>query len=79
MRTTLNIADDVLHAVRERARYECRSAGEVLSNLARAALLASRAAGGVAEGGAFYGFEPLPHRGPAVSNELIDSLREEAD
>lgn len=77
MRTTLNIADDVLYAVRERARSERRSAGEVLSDLARKALLASRAAGEIAEGGTFYGFEPLPHRGPAVSNELIDALREE--
>ena len=25
----------------------------------------------------FYGFEPLPPRGEAVSNELIDKLREE--
>jgi hypothetical protein len=25
----------------------------------------------------FYGFEPLPARGTAVSNELMDKLREE--
>lgn len=75
MRTILNIADDVLYAVKERARHEGRSASEVVSDLARAALPASQAAGKVAEGGAFYGFEPLPHRGPAVSNELIDALR----
>ncbi len=80
MRTTLNIADDVLHAVKERARREKKSAGEVLSDLARAALL--RGAGmvevtEVAEGGGLYGFEPLPQRGRAVSNELIDRLRED--
>lgn len=77
MRTTLNIADDVLYAVKERARREGRSAGEVLSDLAREGL--TRRAGGseISEGESFYGFEPLPHRGAAVSNELIDKLREE--
>lgn len=83
MRTTLNIADDILFAVKERARREGRSAGEVLSDLAREALTgrgryptpAQRDE--VAETESFYGFEPLPHRGPAVSNELIDRLRED--
>lgn len=83
MRTTLNVADDVLFAVKERARREKRSAGEVLSDLARDALTGGagdRHRGGVdevAEPDSFYGFEPLPHRGPAVSNELIDRLRED--
>lgn len=83
MRTTLNVSDDVLFAVKERARREKRSAGEVLSELAREALTGSYRAGGnrgadeVAEPEGFYGFEPLPHRGPAVSNELIDRLREQ--
>ena len=77
MRTTLNLADDVLLAVKERARREGRSAGDVLSDLARGALTQSPVAGEVAEEGAFYGFEPLPHRGPAISNELIDRLRED--
>lgn len=84
MRTTLNISEDVLFAVKERARREKRSAGEVLSDLAREALTGSgpsrsgrRDADEVAEPESFYGFEALPHRGPAVSNELIDRLREE--
>jgi len=38
VRTTLSIDDDVLVAVKERARRERRSAGEVLSELARDAL-----------------------------------------
>lgn len=79
MRTTLTIADDVLYAVKERARREGRSAGEVLSDLAREALTRGAAGDAVAEGGSFYGFEPLPHRGAAVSNELIDRLREESE
>ena len=77
MRTTVNLADDVLLAVKERARREGRSAGEVLSELAREALTRDPAAGEVAEGGSFYGFEPLPRRGPAVSNELVDRLLDE--
>jgi hypothetical protein len=77
MRTTLNIADDILYAVKERARRENRTAGEVLSDLARQGLRGRALAGGVAETDALHGFEPLPHRGPAVSNELIDRLREE--
>ena len=75
MRTTLDIAEDVLLAVKERARREKRSVGEVLSDLARQGLLLVRAAGEVAEESSFYGFYPLPRRGPAVSNELVDRLR----
>lgn len=77
MRTTLNLDDDVLLAVKERARRQGRSAGEVLSELAREALTGDRAAGEIAEESAFYGFEPLPRRGPAISNELIDRLLED--
>lgn len=82
MRTTLNISDDVLYAVKERARRESRSAGEVLSELAREALTGGgREISGrgpdEAESESFYGFRPLPHRGPPVSNELIDRLRED--
>ena len=35
MRTTLDIADDVLQAAKERARREKKTAGEVISELAR--------------------------------------------
>ncbi len=77
MRTTLNIDEDVLFAVKERARREGRSAGEVLSELARKGLTENSVSGEVAEAEAFYGFEPLPSRGQAVSNELIDRLRED--
>ncbi len=77
MRTTLNIADDVLLAVRERARREKRSAGEVLSDVARSGLIHGTQVDEIAEGQSFYGFEPFPQRGDLVSNELIDRLREE--
>jgi len=78
MRTTLDIADDVLMAVKERARRQKRSVGDLLSELAREALThRSREGSGAKKPESFYGFDPLPPRGGTVSNELIDKLREE--
>lgn len=77
MRTTLSLDDDVLLAVKERARRENRTAGEVLSDLARQALMQQQNADPSARPQSFYGFEPFEHRGPAVSNTLIDRLRDE--
>ena len=77
MRTTLSIDDDVLAAAKELARRERKSAGEVISALARRGLTAS-SSHGVEEGEPFYGFRPLPRRTKAiVTNELIDRLRDE--
>jgi hypothetical protein len=42
MRTTLDIDDDVLQAAKERARAEKKTAGQVLSELARQALTPPR-------------------------------------
>ena len=43
MRTTVNLADDVLRAAKELAALSGRTLGEVLSDLARAALSDDRA------------------------------------
>jgi hypothetical protein len=75
MRTTLDIGDDILLAVKERARREKRTAGEVLTELARQSL--TRAPATRARTRVRHGFEPFPRRGRVVSNELIDRLREE--
>lgn len=75
VRTTVDIADDVYHAVKDRARRERRSAGDVLSELARAALTAADRDEGPSE----LGFRILPRRGAVVSNELIDRLRSDDD
>lgn len=76
MRTTLSIDDDVLLAVKERAVREKRTAGEVLSDLARQALTGPvTASRDTAE--ARHGFRPLPHRGRPVTNSVIDELLEE--
>lgn len=76
MRTTISLDDDVLLAVRERARREKRTAGEVLSDLAREALTGQHRQATDREPSR-HGFRPLPRRGAAISNALIDRLREE--
>jgi hypothetical protein len=77
VRTTLDIADDVLAAAKERARREKRTAGEVLSELARSALNAPPPPSGVSEPAAVHGFRPFMSRGGFVTNDLIDGLRED--
>jgi len=77
MRTTLDIADDVLLAAKERARRENKTAGEVISELARRALTAPPEPATVREPKAAYGLRPFARRGGIVTNELIDQLREE--
>lgn len=77
MRTTLSIDEDVLLAVKERARRENRTAGEVLSDLARQALTNQAVQSTSGRPDEFLGFEPLPNRGDAVSNALIDRIRDD--
>ena len=77
MRTTLDIADDVLQAAKERARRENKTAGEVISELARTALTSSPRTAKAAEPRAHYGLRPFAKRGGVVTNELIDRLRED--
>jgi uncharacterized membrane protein len=77
MRTTLDIADDVLRAAKELARRERKTAGEVISELARRALTSPAGARAAKATAAFLGFRPFPKRGGLVTNELIDKLRED--
>jgi len=77
MRTTLDIADDVLAAAKERARREHRTIGEVVSELLRQALTAPSTPPAVSEPKAMYGLKPFPRRGAVVTNELINQLRSE--
>ena len=80
MRTTLNIDDDVLIAVREVAVRESKSVGVVVSSLLRQMLAHGdrETAGSEAEPEPEFGFRPFPKRGGVVTNELIDRLREES-
>ena len=82
MRTTLDIADDVLLAAKETARRQKMSLGEVISDLARRSLVQpggnARARGAAPRGRlARLGIQPLPKRGGVVSNETINQLRDD--
>ena len=85
MRTTLDIADDVLMAAKESARREKISVGAVISDLARRTLLRPQ---DPAMSGTVHrkppehplhrlGIHPLPKRGGVVTNELINQLRDD--
>ena len=77
MRTTIDIAEDVFLAVRELARREKKTAGQVISELARRGLHAGpgdKQEGNLEE---FFGFRPLPKRGVVVTSELVNRLLDE--
>lgn len=76
MKTTLEIANDVLHAAKERARSENKTIGEVITELARSALTAPPPALAARTTRAVHGFYPFPKRGGIVTNDLINKLRE---
>jgi len=81
MRTTLDLDDDVLASAKEIARRENRTAGQVLSDLARRALTQASAPSsspGRAPA-ALHGFRPFASRGAVVTNALIKKLRDEGE
>lgn len=79
MRTTLDIDDDVLQAAKELARRERKTAGRVLSELARRGLTEGndQPSKSASTKEAFLGFRPFARRGAIVTNEMINQLREE--
>lgn len=78
MRTTLDIDDDVLLAVKELSRRRKQSSGEILSELARKALTTSNDQ--VAEAVTPYGFPLIPKKSDAiVTVDHIRQLQEESD
>ena len=77
MRTTLDIDDDVLQAAKDLARRKKKTAGAIISELARQALGATPADPAAKAKQALHGFRPFPRRGGIVTNELIDTLRED--
>lgn len=76
MRTTIDIEDDVLAAVKELARLQHVSAGQIVSKLLRNAL-----AGGGAQSRLEHrqigGFRPFPARGSLVTDDKVDQLRDQ--
>jgi hypothetical protein len=75
VRTTLNIDDDVLIAVKEMARAQNTTVGKVISDLARKALSTRSPAKFEWK----HGFAVLPARGGRVTPELVDRLSEDED
>jgi hypothetical protein len=73
MRTTLDIDDDVLGAVKELAAHEKTTAGKVLSDLARRSLCPPAGA----EPEYRNGFRLLPRSGKIVTSELVNRLLDE--
>ena len=78
MRTTLDLDDDVLASAKEIALREKKTAGQVLSELARKALTQGDMGAARSKATAF-GFTPFASRGTKVTNDLIRKLRDESD
>lgn len=79
MRTTLDIDDDVLLAIKDLSKRQKKTAGEVLTELARKALnQGSTTRKQIREPKEFYGFKTIPKvAGLIITNEQIDRLRDE--
>ena len=79
MRTTIDIDEDVLLAIKELARRDGVTAGALISTLLRKALTSTDRAAAKA-GSAHYGFRPLTTAnsgaGQLVSNDQVNKLRD---
>lgn len=74
MRTTVNLADDIVEAARAIARQERRSLGHVISELARRGLAPRTEPKDEKDG--FPVFHVDPHA-PAITDEMIDKALDE--
>lgn len=81
MRTTLDIDNDVLMAVREIAAREKKTAGKILSEFTRRGLLSGDATPPTPKPGEPYvmkhGVPILPSRGDVVSTRQIQDIMED--
>ena len=77
MRTTLDIDQDVLMAAKELAGRSGKTAGQVITELARRGLHAPAPAKERAQ--VRNGFEVLPPAGRVVTPELVERLLDETD
>jgi hypothetical protein len=68
-----------LQAAKELARREGKTAGRIVSELARRGLTEAKYASSskVTAREIFLGFRPFVRRGTIITNEMIDRLREE--
>ena len=80
MRTTLDIDDDVLEVAKSLAKHDKKTAGQVLSELARKALTRSDEPFDVTKLEIVDGIPLLPSRGGGVvTMELVNRLMEGVD
>ena len=77
MRTTLEIDDDVLGAARELAAREKKTAGKVISELARKGIHVRD--GKVRRRSIRNGFEVIPPDGNIITPELVQKILEESE
>lgn len=76
MRTTLDIDEDVLIAIKELAKVEHTTAGDIISRLARERL----SPGKPSDDKGFViknGLPVFPSRGDIITNELVNRIRDE--
>ena len=81
MRTTLDIDDDILAAVKKLARRERTTIGKFVSSIVRKALQARSqpvSADSPRRVLRVHGFNPIPAGGNVVTDELVNELREES-
>lgn len=78
MRTTLDIDADILEAAKEMAKKTKKTAGQVLSDLARKSLVASQSLE-TSEVHYANGFEVMASNGRVVTDELVRKLLEESE
>jgi hypothetical protein len=84
MRTTLDLDDDVLQAAKELAQYENKTAGQVLSELARMGILCRNMHDQESQDNddPFIikdGLPVLRSRGRIVTNEMVKRIQQEID
>jgi hypothetical protein len=82
MRTTLDIDDDVLQAAKELAERESKTAGKMLSDLARTGILCRNAHDQERGDSPFVikdGLPVLRSRGVIVTNEMVKRIQQELD
>ena len=77
MRTTLDIDPDVLRTAKDLARRDGKTAGAVISELARRSLTQVPRSVERKNQRVRHGFRPFPKRGGVLTNDLIDKLRED--
>jgi hypothetical protein len=76
MRTTLQIDDDILAAAKELARRENKTAGKVISELARKGIHVH--GGKASRRYTRNGFEVIPADGRIITPELVQKILEES-